>query len=106
MMVKARGKSTSCLLLPSQWLSFALLDKTISQLLITLIHIYRYTLSPIWGRHCRFEPTCSLYSIEAIKIHGCLKGAWLMMRRLLCCHPWHSGGIDHVPHLNDKKRSK
>ncbi|WP_111642233.1 membrane protein insertion efficiency factor YidD [Marinimicrobium alkaliphilum] len=66
-------------------------------LLIKLIHVYRYLLSPWVGNQCRFYPTCSHYAEEAIKTHGCIKGGYLTLRRLLKCHPWHEGGIDLVP---------
>jgi putative membrane protein insertion efficiency factor len=62
-----------------------------------LIKIYRVTLSPFLGRHCRFEPTCSLYTYSAIEKYGFWKGVWLGMRRLLRCHPFHAGGFDPVP---------
>ena len=62
-----------------------------------LIRLYRWTLSPLLGRHCRFEPTCSLYAYDAIEKYGFLKGAWLGLRRLLRCHPFHAGGFDPVP---------
>lgn len=68
--------------------------------LILLIKFYSYTLSPFLGNNCRFYPTCSSYSIEALNKHGVLKGIWLSMRRLLRCHPWNDGGLDPVP---DKK---
>ncbi|MDQ2077037.1 membrane protein insertion efficiency factor YidD [Marinimicrobium sp. ABcell2] len=66
-------------------------------LAIKLIHIYRYLLSPWVGNQCRFYPTCSHYAEEALETHGFWKGAYLTVRRLLKCHPWHSGGIDLVP---------
>ena len=53
--------------------------------------------SALLGYCCRFEPSCSSYTIEAIHVYGCIKGCYLGGRRLLCCHPWHSGGIDPVP---------
>ncbi len=68
-------------------------------LLIKLIHIYRYLLSPWVGNQCRFHPTCSNYAEQAIKEHGSIKGGYLMLRRLIKCHPWHEGGIDNVPSL-------
>lgn len=64
---------------------------------IALIRVYRYLLSPWIGNQCRFYPSCSHYAEEAIETHGFVKGAYLTLRRLLKCHPWHSGGIDLVP---------
>lgn len=61
-------------------------------LLIYLIRFYQLFISPFMGRHCRFEPTCSHYAIQAIKQHGYLKGVALSIKRVLCCHPWHAGG--------------
>ncbi len=46
---------------------------------------------------CRFYPSCSSYGLEAIRLHGALKGSYLTIRRLLKCHPFHEGGVDHVP---------
>jgi putative membrane protein insertion efficiency factor len=66
-------------------------------IVLALIRTYRYLLSPWWGRHCRFEPTCSAYALEAVERHGCIRGALFTSRRLLCCHPWHRGGFDPVP---------
>ena len=67
------------------------------RLLVGLIKAYRYFLSPLLGPSCRFHPTCSAYAVEAIETHGALKGAWLALRRILKCHPWHPGGVDPVP---------
>lgn len=64
---------------------------------IKLIHGYRYLISPWVGNQCRFYPTCSHYAEEAMTIHGFIKGVYLTFRRLIKCHPWHSGGIDLVP---------
>jgi uncharacterized protein len=66
---------------------------------IKLIHVYRYLLSPWIGNQCRFYPSCSHYSEEAIKRHGFFIGSYLTLRRLLKCHPWHQGGLDPVPEL-------
>jgi len=74
-----------------------MLQKTITYCLIALIRLYRFAFSALLGPCCRFEPTCSAYAIEAIKIHGSIKGCYYALRRVLRCHPWHPGGIDPVP---------
>ena len=68
-----------------------------SRALIAFIRIYRYLLSPWWGNQCRFTPSCSHYAQHAIEKHGVLRGGWLSLRRIGCCHPWHTGGFDPVP---------
>ncbi len=73
-------------------------------LLILIIRAYRYTLSPLLGRRCRFEPSCSCYAIEAIQHHGAFVGSWYAARRLSRCHPFHPGGHDPVPHLAEHRR--
>ena len=64
---------------------------------IGLIRIYQATLSPLIGMHCRFQPTCSRYAVEAIQVHGAIKGCWLAMKRLGRCHPLGGAGYDPVP---------
>ena len=66
-------------------------------LLLVLIRFYRYAISPLLGRRCRFFPSCSEYTAEAVEKYGALKGARLGFRRLLRCHPWNAGGYDPVP---------
>lgn len=64
---------------------------------LLLIKGYQTALSPVLGTHCRFQPTCSSYTYEAIEKHGLFRGTVLGIRRLLRCHPFHEGGIDPVP---------
>jgi putative membrane protein insertion efficiency factor len=63
--------------------------------LIQLVHLYRATLGRFLGGHCRFHPTCSQYSIDALKKYGALKGTWLTVKRILRCRP--GGGSGHDP---------
>ena len=65
--------------------------------LIWLVRGYQIALSPILGGRCRYYPTCSQYSIEALRAHGPLRGSWLTLRRLLRCHPFGRSGFDPVP---------
>ncbi len=69
----------------------------IRRLLITLVKGYRLLLSPWLGSSCRFEPTCSAYSLEALERHGAAAGTYLTLARLVRCHPWCEGGHDPVP---------
>lgn len=69
----------------------------IATLLIMLVRAYQWTLRPFIGAHCRFEPSCSHYAIEALQQHGALSGTWLASRRVLRCNPWTEGGHDPVP---------
>lgn len=66
-------------------------------IVLLLIRCYQRLISPILGNHCRFFPTCSAYTYEAIEKHGFLKGTLMGSKRLFKCHPFHSGGIDLVP---------
>lgn len=65
--------------------------------LIALLRFYRYAISPMLGRNCRFHPTCSEYAIEAIERHGALRGGWMAAKRVGRCHPFNPGGYDPVP---------
>lgn len=64
--------------------------------LISLVRVYRFTLSPLLGPSCRFHPTCSAYTIEAIRHYGPLRGTRRALSRLGRCHPWSEGGFDPV----------
>ncbi len=66
-------------------------------LLVLLVRLYQWTLRPFIGAHCRFEPSCSHYAIEALNRHGAISGSVLAARRVLRCNPWHPGGHDPVP---------
>ena len=75
----------------------ALPRKLIQQVLLVLIQVYRYVLSPFLGPRCRFHPSCSAYAAEALTRYGPLRGSWLAIKRVLRCHPFHPGGHDPVP---------
>ena len=66
-------------------------------LLMLAIKGYRLVISPLLRPSCRFYPSCSAYALEAIEVHGALRGSWLAVRRLGRCHPFHAGGLDPVP---------
>jgi putative membrane protein insertion efficiency factor len=63
-------------------------------LLISAARVYQWTLSPLIGRHCRFEPTCSAYFIQAVEKYGAVRGAWRGLKRIGRCHPFNPGGYD------------
>ncbi|GAA1296922.1 membrane protein insertion efficiency factor YidD [Pseudonocardia xinjiangensis] len=69
----------------------------VARVLIGLLHGYQRWVSPALPPTCRFYPTCSAYAVEALQVHGVLRGSWLTLCRLLRCAPWHPGGIDPVP---------
>jgi len=64
---------------------------------IVIIRFYQIVISPLTPAACRFEPTCSSYSKEALEKHGILKGSWLAIKRITSCHPWGRSGYDPVP---------
>lgn len=65
--------------------------------LVGAVRVYQWTLRPVIGANCRFEPSCSHYAIEALRRHGALRGTALSARRVLRCNPWTAGGYDPVP---------
>lgn len=79
-----------------------LYKQALSKSLTLTIKAYQYLLSPLLGNRCRFYPSCSTYAIEALQLHGSLNGCYLMLKRILRCHPWHPGGFDPVPERNQK----
>ncbi len=72
-------------------------SKALAWPLIQLVRFYRLAISPWLGANCRFDPSCSSYTIEALQIHGVLKGSGLAVRRISRCHPWGGSGYDPVP---------
>ena len=76
---------------------FGYLKTAIVFILILPIKFYQYALSPMLGSSCRYTPTCSTYSIQALKKHGPLKGSYLAIKRILSCNPWGGHGHDPVP---------
>ncbi|MFH2142900.1 MAG: membrane protein insertion efficiency factor YidD [Bacteroidota bacterium] len=73
---------------------------------VILLKFYKLAISPLLPASCRHIPTCSEYAIEALRIHGLIKGSWLAMRRLSKCHPWGTHGYDPVPKVRIKEIEK
>ena len=65
--------------------------------LLALVALYRVAISPWLGANCRFEPSCSAYAMEALRVHGAFHGSWLTAKRIGRCHPWGDSGYDPVP---------
>lgn len=78
----------------------------LSWILILPIKFYQYSISPLIPRSCRHVPTCSQYTIEALKTHGPLKGLYLGIHRILRCHPWGTHGYDPVPPKGEWRKKK
>jgi putative membrane protein insertion efficiency factor len=66
-------------------------------ILIGVFRLWQLLASPTYGQTCRFYPTCSSYGVQAVRVHGALRGGWLAARRVARCHPWNPGGVDPVP---------
>lgn len=64
---------------------------------LLLVRFYQGAISPFTPATCRFEPTCSHYTVEALQKHGLFKGGWLTVKRIVSCHPWGKSGYDPVP---------
>ena len=69
----------------------------VARLLMQLIRLYQRFLSPLLPAACRFQPTCSRYGYECLRLHGAVRGSYLTVRRILRCHPFHPGGYDPPP---------
>ena len=76
-------------------------SKALAWPLIQLARFYRIAISPWLGANCRFDPTCSSYTIEALRVHGILTGGWLALKRIGRCHPWGGSGYDPVPDVQE-----
>lgn len=64
---------------------------------VAILTVYRAVISPLYGDVCRYYPSCSHYTLQAIQQHGVVRGVWLGTRRIARCHPWAEGGVDDVP---------
>jgi hypothetical protein len=73
------------------------LGSALTFILLLIVRFYQKAISPLLPSSCRFEPTCSQYTMEALAKHGALKGGWLSIRRISKCHPWGGHGHDPVP---------
>jgi len=78
--------------------------KTITYILIKLILGYKFLISPLLGHSCRYFPSCSDYSVEALKEFGFFKGVYLSVKRILSCQPWGKGGFDPIKKINESKK--
>lgn len=74
-----------------------LLKKGLVALLILPVKLYQYVLSPMIGPSCRYTPSCSQYTVEALRKHGPFKGLWLSLKRIVSCNPWGGHGHDPIP---------
>ena len=87
-LVKAKQQVTKALVIVRQLLL---------TMLVGLVRAYQLAISPFLPSNCRFYPSCSHYSVQALQEYGPLKGSWLSLTRISRCHPWHPGGVDPVP---------
>lgn len=83
-----------------------MLQKILITPLVLLIRFYQLAISPWLGKNCRYQPTCSQYMLEALKIHGLFKGLFLGAKRILRCNPWAGFGYDPVPEKFNKQKNK
>ncbi|MDV7188162.1 membrane protein insertion efficiency factor YidD [Lutibacter sp. TH_r2] len=73
---------------------------------IWLVRFYQAAISPYTPSSCRYSPTCSSYTLEALQKHGIIKGGWLALKRIGSCHPWGGSGYDPVPENEEEKQKK
>ncbi|MBV1923970.1 MAG: membrane protein insertion efficiency factor YidD [Flavobacteriaceae bacterium] len=80
-----------------------MLKKILTYPFVLIIRFYQLAISPIFPSTCRYNPTCSHYSVEALQTHGLIKGSWLSIKRIFSCHPWGGKGYDPVPPPKKRK---
>lgn len=73
------------------------MKKILRHIVLLPVYFYRYSISPLIPPRCRYTPTCSQYTVEAVLKHGILNGGWLAVKRIFSCHPWGGSGYDPVP---------
>lgn len=91
------GQAAEAELWNPDWPAAGPVGRALAQPFVLLILLYRVTLSPLIGRQCRFEPTCSLYGLGAYRVYGPIRGTRLTLRRVLRCRPRGGQGYDPVP---------
>lgn len=74
-----------------------MIRKALTYLLLGVVKFYRNFISPLTPPSCRYSPTCSAYMLEAVELHGPIRGGWLGLKRIASCHPWGGSGYDPVP---------
>ena len=79
------------------YLGFTMLKNIVRKIAIFPVLVYQYAISPLLPNNCRYSPTCSQYTKEAILKHGVIKGGWLGIKRIISCNPWGGHGHDPVP---------
>lgn len=79
------------------------MKKVLTYPFIVIIRVYQKFISPLTPSTCRYSPTCSHYTIEALQKHGILKGGWMSLKRIGSCHPWGGQGYDPVPEPSEEK---
>ncbi|MFO7936350.1 MAG: membrane protein insertion efficiency factor YidD [Kiritimatiellia bacterium] len=84
----------------------AFFSRIIVGLITLLIRFYQVVISPHIGNCCRFEPSCSQYCIQALRIHGVIKGSWMGFKRIMRCHPFGASGYDPVPEKREDDASE
>jgi uncharacterized protein len=76
-----------------------------SRVLQGLVRLYQLTFSLVIPPSCRYQPSCSAYALEALKVHGAVRGGWLTLKRLARCHPWGGFGFDPVPPRDEHSKN-